>query len=185
MNTNKEDIRRVVAVSISGDHSFSKQNQQEIILIEGIGVEGDIHSGRFVQHRSRKGEAPKPNLRQVHLIHAELHQELKAAGFQVKPGEIGENITTEGIDLLSLARGTKLHLGSEAVIELTGLRNPCKQLDDFQSGLMSAVLDRGVDGKLIRKSGVMAIVLRGGTVKPGDEIEITSPTGPLRALEPV
>jgi MOSC domain-containing protein YiiM len=149
-------------------------------------VEGDAHLGETVKHRSRVARDPtQPNLRQVHLIHAELHDELRAAGFVVSAGQMGENVTTRGVDLLGLPTGTRLRLGNSAVVEITGLRNPCVQLDDFQSGLMAAVLDRDEQGNLIRKAGVMAIVLAGGEIKPGDTIMVELPPEPHRALEPV
>lgn len=177
---------RVAAVSRSPDHSMSKHNQPAIRLQAGIGVEGDAHAGATVKHRSRVARNPdQPNLRQVHLIHAELHQELRAAGFNVATGQMGENITTEGIDLLGLPVGTRLRLGDEAIIEITGLRNPCAQLDGIQPGLMAAVLDRDQRGNLIRKAGVMAVAVTGGVVRPGDAIAIELPPGPHRRLEPV
>jgi MOSC domain-containing protein YiiM len=142
--------------------------------------------GATVKHRSRvKRDPGQPNLRQVHLIHGELHDELRGRGFAVHPGEMGENVTTRGIDLLALPVGTRLHLGAEAVVELTGLRNPCAQLDRIQPGLMAAVLDRTAEGLLIRKAGVMGIVLAGGDVHAADPIHIELPAGPPRALEPV
>jgi len=154
--------------------------------LEGLGVEGDAHSGETVKHRSRVAVDPtQPNLRQVHLIHAELHDELQRAGFQVQPGEMGENITTREIDLLGLPSGTRLHIGSDAVVEITGLRTPCKQLDKVQAGLMDAVLDRDQEGNVIRKSGVMGIVLAGGVVQVGDAIRLELPPTPHCPLEPV
>ena len=155
-------------------------------LIEGIGVEGDAHAGTTVKHRSRVRQDPaQPNLRQVHLIQAELFEELRDAGFDVEPGSMGENVTTRGIDLLALPRGARLRLGLEAVIEVTGLRNPCTQLDSFQDGLMAATLDRDADGNVIRKAGVMAVVIAGGLVRPGDAITIELPAGVHEALMPV
>jgi MOSC domain-containing protein YiiM len=149
-------------------------------------VEGDAHLGETVKHRSRVARDPsQPNLRQVHLIHAELHDELRAAGFAVSVGQMGENVTTRGIDLLGLPTGTRLRLGKTAVVEVTGLRNPCIQLDRFQSGLMAAVLGRDEHGALIRKAGVMAIVLVDGEVRPGDPIIVELPPAPHRSLEPV
>jgi MOSC domain-containing protein YiiM len=176
----------VTAVSYSLTHSFAKQNQESIQLLPGLGVEGDAHLGVTVQHRSRVARDPsQPNLRQVHLISAELHDELQAAGFVVSAGQMGENITTRGIDLLRLPTGTRLHIGDMAVIEVTGLRNPCIQLDHFQTGLMAAVLERDEHGLLIRKAGVMAVIVTGGKVWPGDGITIELPPEPHRALEPV
>ena len=177
---------QVTAVSRSSSHSFSKPICASIHLIEGLGVEGDAHSGKTVKHRSRVAIDPsQPNLRQVHLIHSELHDELIEQGFNVAPGVMGENITTKGIDLLGLPRDSLLRIGDEAVIQITGLRNPCKQLEDYQKGLLSAVLDKTPDGELIRKSGVMAIVISGGTIKPDDFIKIQFPEKPHKKLERV
>jgi MOSC domain-containing protein YiiM len=176
----------VIAVSRSTAHTFTKLNQESIQLLTGLGVAGDSHMGKTVQHRSRVAVDPnQPNLRQVHLIHAELHDELQAAGFAVSAGEMGENITTRGINLLDLPTGTRLHLGNRAVVELTGLRNPCAQLDQLQAGLMTAVLDRDEQGKLIRKAGVMGIVAIDGEVKPGDRIQIELPPEPHQPLDRV
>lgn len=173
----------VVSVSKSSKHNFSKDVQPVIELVRGLGVDGDAHSGRTVQHRSRVAVDPdQPNLRQVHLIHEELFIELKEYGFDIRPGEIGENITTRGIDLLSLPVGTILRLGEKARVEVTGLRNPCAQLDVFRKGLMSAVLEMKPDGSVIRKSGVMGIVLEGGKVKPGDPIQVVYPPEPYEPL---
>lgn len=176
----------VTAVSRSATHTFHKAGEEEIRLLEGLGVEGDAHLGTTVKHRSRVRRDPtQPNLRQVHLIHAELHDELAGRGFVVRPGEMGENVTTRGVDLLALPRGTRLHLGGGAVVEITGLRNPCTQLDGFQPGLMAAVLDRDAEGELVRKAGVMGVVLSGGAVRPGDAIRVEIPSPPHRRLEPV
>lgn len=176
----------VVAVSCNETHSFTKPTRDLIRLRTGLGVEGDAHCGATVQHRSRVARDPsQPNLRQVHLIHAELFDELRAAGFDIAPGQIGENVTTQGLDLLSLPAGTRLRLGDAAAVELTGLRNPCVQLDRFRPGLMAAVLDRDAAGGLIRKAGVMAIVLADGPVRPGDPIRVTLPPAPHQALRPV
>jgi MOSC domain-containing protein YiiM len=176
----------VTAVSRAAAHEFSKGNQECVRLLEGLGVEGDAHLGRTVQHRSRVAKDPtQPNLRQVHLIHEELHDELNANGFSVSPGDMGENVTTRGLDLLGLPRGAKLSLGDTAVVEVTGLRNPCAQLDRFQAGLMAAVLDRDDEGGLVRKSGVMAVVLTGGEVRPGDSISVELPPPPHRPLDRV
>jgi MOSC domain-containing protein YiiM len=176
----------VTAVSRSATHTFSKATQASIRLLPGLGVEDDAHMGVTVKHRSRVARDPnQPNLRQVHLIHAELLDELRTAGFSVSVGQIGENVTTRGIDLLGLPSGTRLHLGDTAAVEVTGLRNPCAQLDDFQPGLMAAVLGRDEQGRLIRKAGVMGIVLAGGVVRPGDPIRVELPPEPRRPLVPV
>ena len=176
----------ILAVSSSPTHTFSKPNQGTIRLLTGLGVEGDAHLGVTVKHRSRVARDPsQPNLRQVHLIHAELFDELQSAGFVVSSGQMGENVTTRGVDLLGLPTGTRLRLGNTAVIEVTGLRNPCAQLDDFQPGLMAAVLDRDEQGNLIRKAGIMAIVLADGEITPGDPIVVELPSPPHRPLAPV
>ncbi len=177
---------RVTAVSRSANHSLIKGNQSAIRLLEGLGIEDDAHAGATVKHRSRVARDPhQPNLRQVHLIHAELHAELRGAGFNLSAGQMGENITTEGIDLLGLPTGTRLRFGDEAIIAITGLRNPCAQLDQIQAGLMAAVLGRDAQGNLIRKAGVMAVVVAGGLVRPGDAITIALPPLPHYPLEPV
>jgi MOSC domain-containing protein YiiM len=176
----------VVAVSRNGRYRFSKPNALFIRLVAGLGVEGDVHAGTTVKHRSRVARDPTaPNLRQVHLIHAELFDELAERGFAIAPGAIGENVTTRGLDLLALPTGTLLRLGTEAVVRVTGLRNPCVQLDRFQPGLMAAVLDRAPDGALIRKAGIMAVVERGGEVRPGDALAVTLPPAPHQVLLPV
>lgn len=165
----KEGIVKSVSKSVT--HTFSKIRCTSIVLLKGLGVEGDAHMGKNVKHRSRVAIDPnQPNLRQVHLIHAELFDELKMKGFNIQAGEIGENITTEGIDLLSLSKGTILKIGETVKIEVTGLRNPCKQLDELHIGLMKAVLDQDKDGNLIRKAGIMGIVLEGGEVKVGNKL---------------
>ncbi|MDB5644222.1 MAG: hypothetical protein JWN07_3539 [Hyphomicrobiales bacterium] len=176
----------VIAVSLRPGHSFSKDLAPVIRLVAGRGVEGDGHFGQTVQHRSRVRANPlQPNLCQVHLMHAELFDELRAKGFDVASGDLGENITTRGLDLLALPTGAILNIGSEARVELTGLRNPCRQIDAFQAGLTEAVLERTADGRLIRKAGVMGVVLRGGAVTPGDAITVELPSGEHRPLEPV
>ncbi|MBF9195713.1 MOSC domain-containing protein [Microvirga terrestris] len=173
----------VTAVSRSSSHSFSKPTQDSVRLLAGLGIEGDAHLGTTVKHRSRVAKDPnQPNLRQVHLIHSELFDELAGKGFAVAAGEMGENVTTRGIDLLSLPAGARLYLGESAVIEVTGLRNPCVQIDRFQKGLMKAVLGKGEQGKVIRKSGIMGIVLEGGEIRPGDAIRVELPPQPHRPL---
>lgn len=178
-------MARVVSVSLDRRHRFSKERTGTITLIAGEGVAGDAHCGVTVKHRSRARFNPAlPNLRQVHLIQEELFAELASKGFTVAAAQLGENITTAGIDLLALPTGTRLSIG-EAVIELTGLRNPCIQIDRFQDGLMQAVLDRDADGNLVRKAGVMGIVVAGGEVGVGDSIAVTLPPEPHRRLEKV
>jgi len=176
----------VKALSKSPTHTLSKPNQESIKLLQGLGVEGDAHMGKKVKHRSRVAKDPnQPNLRQVHLIHAELHSELKEKGFNIGYGVMGENITTEGIDLLSLPKDTILKIGTTAQIKITGLRNPCNQLNGIQEGLMAAVLDKDDAGNLIRKAGIMGIVLEGGIINLNDKIEISLPSEPFIKLERV
>lgn len=177
---------QVIAVHMSGAHTFSKRSVASIRLVAGLGVEGDAHSGATVKHRSRVARDPsRPNLRQVHLMHEELLLDLGVQGFPVVPGSMGENITTRGIALLALSEGTELQIGSEAVVSITGLRNPCAQLDSFSDGLMSAVLERAPDGELVRKAGVMAVVVASGMVFPGDAIRVVSTPASTRPLRPV
>jgi MOSC domain-containing protein YiiM len=176
----------VSAVSRDAGHNFTKPTRESIRLLAGLGVEGDAHLGVTVQHLSRIARDPsQPNLRQVHLIHGELHDDLRAAGFEVGPGQLGENVTTRDIDLLGLPAGTRLRLGAEAVVEVTGLRNPCPQIDAFRRGALKQVVGRDEDGNIVRRGGVMGIVLTGGEVRPGDPIAVELPEGPHRALEPV
>jgi MOSC domain-containing protein YiiM len=176
----------IVAVSRSEEHTFSKLQRERIRLLAGLGVDGDAHQGQTVKHRSRVRRDPtQPNLRQVHLIHVELYDALAAAGFVASPGELGENITTQGLPLLELPVGARLRVGAEAIIELTGLRNPCVQLDHFRPGLLGAVLTRNDRGEVVRKAGVMGVVIRGGELRPGDVIEVDLPPAPHRPLEVV
>lgn len=177
---------RVVAVSSHAQHRFSKTVMPSIRLVAGLGVDGDAHQGVTVKHRSRVARDPtQPNLRQVHLLHQEILDELNARGFDLAPGAIGENVTTRGIDLLALPRGTRLALGERAVVEVTGLRNPCAQLDAYRPGLMAALLDRDAAGGLVRKAGVMAVVIEGGELRAGDRIAVQLPPGAHEALRPV
>ena len=177
---------KIVAVASDDLHNFSKVQRHAIRLIAGLGVEGDAHLGVKVQHLSRvKRDPNSPNLRQVHLIHTELHEELRTKGFDVESGAMGENVTTRGLDLLGLPTNTRLHLGDNAIVEVKGLRNPCAQLDGLQKGLMAATLDKDADGNLIRKAGIMAIVIVSGDVKPGDAIRVELPQAPHGALVPV
>jgi MOSC domain-containing protein YiiM len=176
----------IIAVSARIGHHFSKTPSLSIRLLKGLGVAGDAHMGETVKHRSRVRKDPtQPNLRQVHLMHAELFDELRARGFVVQPADLGENVTTSGIDLLALPSGTRLHLGASAVVEITGLRNPCVQIDHFQQGLMAATLDKDADGNLERKAGIMSIVIAEGDVRPGDAIRVEMPAAPHRPLQPV
>jgi MOSC domain-containing protein YiiM len=176
---------RVETVHTSPEHTMAKHTRPVIRLLAGLGVEGDAHLGVTVQHRPQVARDPsRPNLRQVHLVHAELHDELRAAGFDVAPGAMGENLTTRDVDLLGLPAGTRLGLG-EAVVEVTGLGNPCDQLEGLAPGLMAALLDRDASGGVIRRSGVMGVVVLGGEVRPGDPVEIELPPPPYRRLRPV
>ncbi|MGW0663789.1 MOSC domain-containing protein [Streptodolium elevatio] len=176
----------VLAVSSNGEYSFSKPNRESIHLLAGLGVEGDVHAGVTVKHRSRVARDPsQPNLRQVHLMHDELHEELRAAGFSVAGGQLGENITTRGLDLLGLPTGTRLHIGAEAVVEVTGLRNPCLQIEGFEDGLLARVAGRDEAGNVVRRAGIMGVVLAGGAVAPGDPIRVELPAEPHTALAPV
>lgn len=177
---------RVIAVARRGTHRFSKEVVEAITILGGLGVEGDAHAGTLVKHRSRvRADPTQPNLRQVHLLHAELFDEVAGKGFAVRPGDLGENITTRGIDLLALPRGTVLAVGDSVQLEVTGLRNPCSQIEKFQPGLLAAVLEKRHDGTLVRKSGVMSIVLAGGEVRAGDPIRIRLPAPPFQPLERV
>ena len=176
----------VTAVSSNGEYSFTKPNRESITLLAGLGVEGDVHAGVTVKHRSRVAQDPtQPNLRQVHLIHEELFEDVAGSGFRVGAGELGENITTRGIDLLGLPTGALLRIGDDAVVEVTGLRNPCAQIDNFQRGLLKQVVGRGADGRVVYRAGVMGVVKVGGVVRPGDSIGVELPEGPHRALERV
>ncbi|MGW3728411.1 MOSC domain-containing protein [Streptomyces sp. F001] len=174
----------IAAVSSNGTYSFSKPNRESITLLEGLGVKGDVHAGVTVRHRSRVARNPSsPNLRQVHLIPEELFEEVQEVGFEVVAGELGENVTTRGIDLLGLPVGALLRLGAEAVVEVTGLRNPCLQIDNFQDGLLKQVVGRDADGVVRLKAGIMSVVVSGGTVRPGDPVAVELPDGPHRPLE--
>ncbi len=180
------ETAHVVSVARSPAHAFSKIAVHEIRLIAGEGVEGDAHRGVTVKHRSRVRVDPtQPNLRQVHLLAAEILDELVGAGFHVGPGTIGENVLTRGIDLLSLPRGTQLTLGEEAVVEITGLRNPCSQLDGYEKGLTAALLSKDEQGGLVRRAGVMAVVINGGWVVAGDDVAVALPPEPWVALDRV
>ena len=176
----------VVGVASDGTHRFSKEPRRVIRLLAGLGVEGDAHAGVTVQHRSRvRADPTQPNLRQLHLIHAELFDEVARQGFTVAPADLGENVTTRGLDLLALPRGTRLHLGKDAVVEVTGLRNPCAQIDAFQPGLLRAVLDEDGTGTPVFKAGIMGVIVQGGEVRPGDAIGVEWPPEPHEALKRV
>ncbi|CAM5572528.1 MOSC domain-containing protein [Streptomyces atroolivaceus] len=178
---------RVTTVSSNGTYSFSKPNRESVTLVAGLGVEGDVHAGGTIRHQFRMTYEPDlPNLRQVHLMHEELFDELALKGYDVAPGQLGENITTRDVDLLGLPTGALLHLGDEAVVEVTGLRNPCAKINDFRQGLLGEVfaLDP-VSGDFTFRSGIMAVVRHGGTVRPRDAVGIELPPGPHRPLERV
>lgn len=177
---------KILTVSKKSNHSFHKTLCDEITLLAGLGVEGDAHMGKTVKHWSRVALDPtQPNLRQVHFIQNELFTELKQQGFTVKAGDLGENITTQDIDLLALPKNTLLHIGDHAIIKVTGLRNPCAQIDQFQKGLLKAVLGFNLDGSIIRKAGIMGIIISGGLAKAGDKINITRPPKPYEKLDRV
>ncbi|NUT36086.1 MAG: MOSC domain-containing protein [Hamadaea sp.] len=177
---------RVSAVSRDRDHNFGKPVVDEITLLAGLGVEGDAHAGVTVQHRSRVAADPtQPNLRQVHLIAEELHDDLRALGFAIEAGQLGENVTTRGIDLITLPRGTLLRLGAQAVVEVTGLRNPCLQIEAFRPGMLRQVAYKDAQGRFVRRAGIMSVVLTGGVVRPGDVITVTLPDRPHQPLDRV
>jgi MOSC domain-containing protein YiiM len=176
----------IVAVNRDSQHRFSKPSVDSIRVIAGFGIEGDSHAGATIQHLGpMRADPTQPNLRQVHLIHSELHDELRDLGHDVKPGEMGENITTRGIDLLGLPQGTRLRIGPDAVVEVTGLRSPCQQLNTFQPGLLKQVIHTDADGTVLRKTGIMSVVLTSGVIHPEDPIVVDLPTGPHVPLEPV
>ena len=177
---------RVESLSQSATYTFAKRPVPRARFLAGLGLEGDVHSGRTVKHRSRVAADPsQPNLRQVHLIHGELLDELTTAGYEVRPGSMGENVLTRGIDLLGLSTGTHLHLGDTVVLEVTGLRNPCVQLNGIGEGLLKRLAYRDESGELVRLAGIMAVVLAEGEVRQGDGIRVESPEGPHRPLEKV
>jgi hypothetical protein len=228
----------VASVSSNDSYTFTKPVHDRIVLVAGFGVEGDVHGGVHVRHRFRVAADPtQPNLRQVHLMHEELFAEVGEKGYDVAAGNLGENITTSGLDLLGLPVGTILRFGEgvgesadlaadspaspldevfatagattlneptaravEAVraavardaghdprpaVIVAGLRNPCGQINGFRPGLLKEVLDRDEDGNLVRKGGVMGVVLRGGAVTPGDPVAAELPPGPWSPLEPI
>ncbi len=176
-------VSTVIAVSCNAQHSFSKSNQESITLVAGLGVVGDAHAGEFVKHEYLVRRDPtQPNLRQIHLIQEELFASLADQGHDVAAGQLGENVTTKGVDLLALPTGTVLRIGADAVVELTGLRNPCLQIDKFQDGLMRLLRFRDSAGNIVRTAGVMGVVLAGGVVRPGDSIKVELPPEPVQPL---
>ena len=182
----RADRAGVVAVSKDGQHRFSKEPCEHITLLEGVGVQGDAHAGVTVQHLGRVARDPlQPNLRQVHLVHQELFDEARAAGYELAPGDLGENILTAGLDLLGLSRDTLLHIGPRAVVRVTGLRNPCAQIDGFRKGLLKVAAVRHEDGRVVLRAGIMGVVTVGGDVLPGDGIDVELPDPPHHALERV
>jgi MOSC domain-containing protein YiiM len=180
------DRTSVVAVSKDGQHRFSKQPCEQITLLQGIGVEGDAHAGIAVQHLHHVAQDPtQPNLRQVHLLPREFFDEAREEGYELAPGDLGENVLTQGLDLVGLSRDTLLHIGFEAVVRITGLRNPCAQIDRFRKGLLKVALGCTQDGQVVRKAGIMGVVTTGGIIRPGDTIEVELPVPPHHALERV
>ena len=176
----------VVAVSLNPKHTFSKLPQLSIHLLAGLGVEGDAHCGSTVRHRYLVRRNPAaPNRTQVHLLEAEFLEALAtdAPNFPAfHPGDFGENILTRSIRLISLPLGTRLHLGPTAIVELTGLRSPCKQMNTLRPGLMKASF---VPGTRRHRAGVMAVVLEAGTLSAADTIHVELPPEPHIALRPV
>ena len=184
--TASELVGSVVAVQSSEAYSFSKSAAPSIQVVAGLGVVGDVHAGGTVRHRSRVAADPtQPNLRQVHLMHAELFDVLRTAGYDVTPGQLGENVTTSGLDLLAVPIGALLRVGAEALLCVTGLRNPCVQIDGVANGLLAQLVGRDADGALVRKAGVMTVVVQGGTIRPGDAISVVLPPEPRSPLKPV
>jgi MOSC domain-containing protein YiiM len=179
-------VATVLSLHRSDRHGFSKETADRLELIAGVGVDGDAHAGPLVRHRSRVASDPtQPNLRQVHLIAAELFDTLAAAGHVVRPGDLGENVTTRGLDVHGLAVGSMLLVGDEALVAVTGLRNPCAQIERFQPGLLQHVAFRHAGGGWVRRAGIMGVVVRGGPVAVGDPIRVAAPPGPQRPLERV
>lgn len=176
----------IVSLSRDPEHHFSKKPVPQLTLPAGLGVEGDAHAGVTVRHRSRVRQDPtQPNLRQVHLISAELLEECRELGFAVQPADLGENVLTRGLDVLGLPRGTRLKLGETAVVEVTGLRNPCQQIDDFRPGLLKVMVQKGSDGQPVFRCGIMGIVLTGGEVQVGNQLGVEWPPQPWQKLERV
>lgn len=186
MTQELESEGTVVSLSRSAKHRFSKKLEKRLRIVEGHGVEGDAHAGSTVKHRSRVAKDPnQPNLRQVHLIASELLEELSRKGFEIEAGDLGENILTVGIDLIALPKGTRLHIGVSVVLRITGLRNPCPQIEAFQEGLLSQMVEKTKDGSLILKTGIMSVVESGGEIIVGEAIQVELPAMPYVALERV
>jgi len=176
---------RVVGLARDGRNGFSKSAMDTICLIQGQGVEGDAHSGPFVRHRYLARRQPRlPNLRQVHLIPSELFEALRNAGYDLHPGDLGDNIATAGLDLETLPMGALLDLGSEACIELTGLRTPCVLIDRFRTGLKRQMVCSEPVAPRFR-CGVMSIVRTGGRLAVGDPIRVRLPPKPWTDLPAV
>jgi hypothetical protein len=171
----------VHSVSASPRHGFSKLVRESITLIKGHGVDGDAHAGAFVKHRYLARWRPRmANERQVHLINQALFEELFSEGFNVQPGNLGENVTTRGIDLLRLPLGTMLALGPTAAVELRGLRTPCVLVDRFRKGLLKALVRKGEQPRF--RAGVMGVVREGGILFPGNPVKVTISPAPWQAL---
>jgi len=186
---NSDRNGHVVAVHCDAEHRFSKQQQEEITLIAGLGVEGDAHAGAQVRHRSRVAKDPtQPNLRQIHLVASELLDEVREAGHDIVEGQLGENITTVGLDLVALPTGTVLRVGG-SLIALTGLRNPCKQINAVGNGVLKMMFvdgeHYGRPGGTVGRAGVMGVVVSGGVVQPGDSIAVSLPPEPHLPMESV
>lgn len=181
------EVPHVVSVNSKPGPGVRKIPRDVVTFVAGHGVEGDYHAGEFVRHRSRAAKTPKlPNARQVHFMASELFEEVAMHGITVTPGAMGENVTTRGVDLFALAPGARLYLGESAVVEITGCRNPCNQLDDVDPRLLGHVAIKQPDGSILRKAGIMGIVLEGGPVRPGDPIRIEMPAGAIPGtLEPI
>jgi MOSC domain-containing protein YiiM len=180
----------VVAVHRAPEYQFSKDTTDSITLLAGLGVEGDAHLGATVQHRSRVASDPnQPNLRQVHLVMSELLDEVRTAGTSIDNGQLGENITTSGIDLIGLPVGSVLRIGPDALVALTGLRNPCKQIRDVGEGVLKMMFvdgeEYGRPGEQVGRTGVMGVVLTGGEVRSNDTIKIRYPAGPHTPMQKV
>lgn len=180
---------RVLSVSSSQTHSFSKPPVPGITLIANHGVKGDCHAGKTTQHRSSlQVHPPTPNLRQVHLIAIENLKKIAShlttvdSAALLTPGALGQNITLEGIDLLNLPTGTELHFVSDGgsqsgpVLVLTGVRDPGPQIERFQAGLKERFIVRDAERRVVgRLVGVMSVVQCGGEVRSGMGVRVVYP----------